>query len=400
MAGAMDVNGSQEQVDAGLVSVPLDPLPCLEAQLLLALSRPRLSDAEQRAVHDFLQARAKDLDWGFFIGQACKHAVMPLISRNLVKLRLSQTEEGRSLIPYRWIFAYSYEGNRRRNLSLGDEYAKVLRSLNASGIRYAVRKGPVLIDAVYKDPGIRRMADLDVLISRSDLDRFGDALAGVGYAQGHQSRNGELVVPFERETQLYWRLNVQNALPFIKIAQRDDVEVFVVDPCLSLFQSFSAAAASAEEFLERVVPTEIYGEPSFALEPLDRFLDLCVHLHKEAVGLYYIEAGKAFTVMKFLDVAESLRALAPQALEQFPGRVEQYNCADSVYFALHHTALLYPGSVPPALLNRLRPASLDLLEEYGQLDGKPARWDRPFAERLFAADASTRAMAVSTVPVS
>ncbi len=371
-----------------------------EAQLLLALSRLRLNEEQQESIHGFIEGQASRLDWGYFLDQACRHAVLPLVGRNLIRLRLTQSDEGRPLAPYRWIYSYVYEGNRRRNTALADEYAKVLRSFNRLGIRYAIRKGPLLSDGVYHDIGVRRMADLDVVVSRAQLPDFEKAVTAIGYAQGHQSRNGETVVPYSRETQLYWRMSVQNALPYIKIANRDEVEVFVLDACLSLFQTLSGNETPIEEFLDRVVPVEIYGEPSYALSPADQFVDLCLHLHKEAVGLHYIQAGKDLTILKFLDIVEMLGTLDPGSRSRLPELGAAYRCTESLYFALHHAALLYPDAVPVDLLEQLRPGDTAFLDEYGQLDGHRSRWDRPFLERLFDPSRSASLTVASSVPWS
>jgi hypothetical protein len=378
-----------------------DRLPGLtpEMRLLLAAARPRLTAAQQERIYRFLAAHGRELDWGHFIDQACRHGVLPLTGRNLLALRLVHSADGRALAPYRWIYAYAYEGNRGRNIALGDEYAKVIRGLNSAGIDYAIRKGPVLAEGVYHDLGLRRMGDLDVLLRPESLPAFTSIACDLGYQQGHLSRNAEQVVPFDRRTQLVWAVNLTNtALPFLKPAQRDDVEVFVLDPCFSLFQPRSGIAADASDFLARAVRTTAFGEPARMLELADQIIDACVQLHVEATTLMYIELGKDLTILKFLDLVELLRLLPAERVRSLCERVLEYGCADSAYYALHYASLLYPGDVAPDLIAAFQPADTGFLDSYGTLDGKPQRWQLGFADRLFEPGRWRSLPVRSTVP--
>jgi hypothetical protein len=370
-----------------------------EASLLMALARPRLTPTAQEHIHDFLAVSGADLDWGLFLDQACRHGVLPLAGRNLMRYRLVHSAEGRTLAPCRWIYSYSYEGNRRRNIALGDEYAKVVRGLNAVGLAYAIRKGPVLTEDVYRDPGSRRMGDLDVLLHPKSLPEFAAIVNDLGYEQGHLSRNAEHVVPFDRETQLVWRVALANStLPFLKPARRDDVEVFVLDPCFSLFQPRSGITADVDDFLARAVDTTAFGESARMLDPVDQVIDCCVQLYVEATTLMYIEIGKDLMVLKFLDLVELLRRLPGEARRTLTARVREYGLGENAFYALYHAALLYPDDVPPDLVAEFDSGDPEFLDTYGVLDNQRQRWDRSFAERLFDARRGRSLTVHSTVP--
>jgi Uncharacterised nucleotidyltransferase len=387
-----------EVIDNGLVRTRLRGLRP-EASLLLALARPRLTASAQERIRAFLAASAADLDWGWFVDQASRHGVLPLAGRNLIKHRLVHSADGRTLAPYRWIYSYAYEGNRRRNIALSDEYGKVIRGLNAAGLAYAIRKGPVLTEGVYRDPGSRRMGDLDVLLRPGSLPEFAAMVGDIGYEQGHLSGNAERVVPFDRETQLTWRVALANsALPFLKPAQRDDVEVFVLDPCFSLFQPRSGIKADSGDFLARARDTTAFGEPSRMLDPVDQVIDSCVQVHVEATTLMYIEMGKDLMLLKFLDLAELLRRLSAEERGTLSARAREYGVGGSAFYALHHAALLYPDAVAPELVAGFDQGDPDFLDLYGLLDNHQLRWDRSFAERLFDARRGRSLTVHSTVP--
>lgn len=369
-----------------------------EARLLLALARVDLNVRQRESIRHFLQEHSRELDWGYFIDQAGRHMVLPLIGRNLVKLRVAHSGDGRPMTPYQWIYTYTYEGNRRRNTALGDEYAKVLRGLNDAGVPCAVRKGPILIDQVYSDFGVRRMGDLDLLLNRDSYATFQSVAADLGYQQGQASQNGESVQPLSRYTKMFYSMHLSNLAPaYIKIAHRDDVETFIVDPYFSLFPPRSGIAVPGNEFLERSRAVTVYGVASRMLDPVDQVLDLCVQLHMEATMLHYIDIGKDLTILKFLDLAGTLRLLPASSYGELTSRAQRYGCAESIFYALHFTRMLYPEDVPEVLLAENRPANLAYLEEYNTSDGGRAPWQAGFAERLF--DQKLRGQAgVSTTP--
>ncbi len=370
-----------------------------DMRLLLALSRLRLTEAQREEIRDILTTHEENLDWGHFIDQASRHAVLPLVSRNLTRYRLTHSEDGRPLVPYRWLYADVYEGGRRRNLALGDEYGPVFRRFGEAGLKFAIRKGPVLGEKIYRDIGTRRMADLDILLHREDVPLFESIASELGYRQGKMSANGMDITPYDRQTQLFWKVSLTNvSLPYVKLGHHDGVEMFILSGCFSLFQPISGVQSDGTEILDRAVPTTLYGEPAHMLDPVDQIIDACVQLHVEATLLYYIESGKDVTIRKFLDVAEILKAAPDAYLPALAERVQKYDCGDSIYYALHYTEQVYPDAVPAGLKDNFRPDDLTFLDEYGNFDGERHRWDCEFADRLFDPKRSNAVRTQSKVP--
>jgi hypothetical protein len=175
-----------------------------------------------------------------------------------------------------------------------------------------------------------------------------------------------------------------------------------VDLCLGIFQRLSESAVEVSDLLDRRVQLPLCGQPeAYALSPADQFVDLCAHLHKEAASLWYAHRGADIEILKFLDIALSCRELTAEGgWEGVRERVAVYNAGRSVYYALHHTALLYPDAVPRAELDAHRPADTGYLDEYGTFDGKPTRWDQPFLHRVFDPLRHTRVRGTTAVPLA
>lgn len=355
-----------------------------EHELILALARPHLTRDDQQRIRQFLGSYAVDMDWGEFTDQASRHQVLPLIGRNLTQLRLTTSEQGKTVIPYRWIYSDVYEGSRRRNIALGKEYALVLRTLNDSGLEYLIRKGPVLGEHVYHDPAARRISNLDIFMRRESYSAFQEIAGNLGYRMGELSGNGSSIVPFARQTELYWKVNLRNtSLPYARVGDRDLVESYLLSSMFSLFQPMLGIKDDADELLDRSVATTLYGEPSRMLHRADQILDSCIQIHLRATLFYYIESNKDLLVRNFLDLAHLLQQASPALLDDFRARAAKYDCDRSVYYSLYFTQQIYPEAVPKELLDSYRPADVAYLDEYGGFDGVQFSWKRIFAERLF-----------------
>ncbi|MFD5315834.1 nucleotidyltransferase family protein [Streptomyces sp. NPDC127098] len=370
-----------------------------EDELLLALARLRLTTEEKDRIRSFLAAHEGKLDWGRFIDQAARHMVLPIVGRNLSRNRLTHAADGRPLMPYRWIYADVYEANRLRTALLTDEYGKVLRGLNDAGLPYLIRKGPVLGEHVYLDPAARRVSNLDVFLRRDDFAVYADVAAELGYDVGAPSVNGQRITPFDRRTELYFKTVVTNSsLPFMKVGNSSLVDMYILTGISSLFQPTTGLTNDVEELLDRSLPTTLYGVPARMLDRVDQILDACVQVHVRATMLYYIESGKDLTLRNFLDLIAVLESRPDDFVEEFEERVRRFDCADSVYYSLHHAGLLYPAFVPEDLVERFRPTKLDYLDEYGGFDGGCYRWQKPFAKRLFDTRRAAEVTARSAVP--
>ncbi|BAJ28089.1 MULTISPECIES: nucleotidyltransferase family protein [Kitasatospora] len=349
------------------------------ARLLLTMARLHLDPDRLDLVRAL--ADRPDLDWGAFTDAAARHKLLPLVGRHVHRHRLDR--KGPGTFPYPWVFTGAYLANRERNHALADEFGLIFRELGAAGIRYAVRKGFPLAEGEYGDPALRRMTDLDLLIDRADAARAREVLERLGYLQGNLAADGERVEPFSRDTQLFWRLNLSQQLPFRKSGHRAAVPEFDVDLTHDIFQKKSGRTAPAAELLDRAVPRTVCGVDAWVQGPEDRLLDLCSHLHKEATSLFFIGENIDLQLAKFLDVALVVAGLDEDGWGAFLARVEEYDAAAIVYYALHYVDQLYPEAVPAAVLDRLRPADLGYLDEFGDLDGRRARWSMEFLPRLF-----------------
>src|SRR5580765_7708769 len=90
-------------------------------------------------------------------------SLLPLVYRNLI--RLGAGDEGIDALKDRYLFTWS------ENQRFYHSVLPLLRAFEQAGIDAVVLKGLALIARFYRDPGLRPMADVDVLVPASDVER-------------------------------------------------------------------------------------------------------------------------------------------------------------------------------------------------------------------------------------
>jgi hypothetical protein len=347
-----------------------------EAELVLRLCRPRPTPGQLDRAAELLTG---DFDPGRLVDHAARHRVLPAVWAHIARLgprRLANAHRqlARAMVLYNGIRA---EALRREFQTLRDAFT-------AARVQTLVRKGMYLAWEVYPDPFWRYMSDLDFLVPRGELGRAKEVMHGLGYRQGALSADDRTVTPITREVEAFWLLNTSSVPAFIRPTSEPSVRAFQVDLRHHILEPSMGNLFDMAEWYERGREVPLLGAPTRLPSREDFFVDLCVHLYREAVTLTTVQASRDLSLRKFVDVAEVLAtphaAPDPAVLVE---RVRGYGLTAAVYFTLAHTESLLPGSVDVNLLRALDPGDHGYLDEYGGIDGQPGRWDDPIAVRVF-----------------
>lgn len=114
-------------------------------------------------------------DWNRFINLAEHHGLIPLVykffSSHPEQLPVQHFAELRS----------KYAENARKSVWFTSELIRVVKHLEAQGIKAVPYKGPALAQILYGDVTARQFGDLDILIRAQDLGTAKNALATTGY---------------------------------------------------------------------------------------------------------------------------------------------------------------------------------------------------------------------------
>lgn len=133
---------------------------------------------EVREAREEARARARAVsDWQLFLRLATRHAVVPLLDRELARTAAD-------IVPpdiMTTLRAGAQQG-AMRSLQLTGELVAAMRALVDSGVDAMPFKGPTLAAIVYGNLSLRQFEDLDILVPRRELERARNALLAVGYA--------------------------------------------------------------------------------------------------------------------------------------------------------------------------------------------------------------------------
>lgn len=116
---------------------------------------------------------AAAIDFHLLLKLAVFHRVAPLVYEHRQRLKLP--EEALEA------FRAATLATLHRNLQFAAELKLALRALNAAGIPVILLKGAHLMDAIYANPGLRPMSDLDLLVQPHHAVRATHALRDEGY---------------------------------------------------------------------------------------------------------------------------------------------------------------------------------------------------------------------------
>lgn len=349
-----------------------------EAVLLLCTARTQMSPEHVRRASECLRI-GPQLDWGAFLDLATKHRVLGLVARNFDQQCLGPLGTVR-----RSTLRAAYLYNRGRAQAWDRERRDLFATFAAEGLSPVVRKGSYLAATVYDDPATRYMEDTDLYVTADEVDQVTAVLRRLGYQQGTDSPDRRTILPLDRETTLFWHLNVAAMPPFLRPTSDPYVDVFSIDLRRDLMEPASGKTIPAEDFRARARQVTLLGQPVWVPSAEDMLLDLSVHLFREATTLSSIRSSKDLCLIRFIDIAtwySSVRDTLDTDL--LLSLAERYQVADELYYGMHFTHLLYPQVLDQGLLTRLQPADLSYLDRYGDLDNQPGRWPVSFTERVF-----------------
>jgi hypothetical protein len=225
-----------------------------EDQLLLCCAR---TTAAPHISARLRELAAKSIDWEYLFLLARRHAVVPLIYRQLDKV-------ASDLVPEEHLrkLKQNFQENSARNTVVTAELCRLIGLFADSGIEAIPYKGPVLSLFAYGNLSLRRFVDLDVIVKKSDVLKAREILLAEGYLPSYSLSlaQHELL------------LRTQHNLQFSRDNGRSIVELhWEVAP--NLF----ASSVTAEQIWQNLIPIELNGTIVKTLSPDDLLFSLCVH---------------------------------------------------------------------------------------------------------------------------
>lgn len=218
-----------------------------QKELLLCCARTKASPERIRALIE------KPIDWNYFFLLARRHAVVPLVYRQL-----------KDVVPPEHLttFKKHYQENAARNVVLTAELCRLLKLFGDAGIEAIPYKGPLLALIAYDDLALRRFVDLDVIVKKQDVPRARDLLLADNYTLSKSLTNA----------QQEFLLRTQHNLQFTK-----DNRQLIVELHWEVAPHLFASTVSGDALWSNLVAFDLNGTKVNTFAPGDLLFSLCVH---------------------------------------------------------------------------------------------------------------------------
>jgi Uncharacterised nucleotidyltransferase len=198
-------------------------------------------------------------DWKRFISLAEYHGVIPLVYESFASC------PERLPVRHLAVLRSKYEESVRKSLWFTSELIRILKHLEAHGIKAVPYKGPALAQILYGDVTARQFGDIDILVRSQDLGPAKNALATMGYHPSIQLN--------AREERAYIAAGYE--YPFDAAAG-----VHLVELQWRILPRFYSVDFDMTDLFQKTEQVNLAGESFPTLCSADLLLVLCVHAAK------------------------------------------------------------------------------------------------------------------------
>lgn len=290
-----------------------------ERILILYCARLKLTEKYSKSIHALLKER---IDWDEIYNISDCQKVLPFLYYTLGKFDFQHVPA--YIIKKAENYYYS---NLCKNLLAEKEISYLLELTNKEGLDIIPIKGFSLIQTLYRDPGLRIMADIDILIQACDIQRINTIFNRLGYKKSALKINlpGYEIV-FLKKT---------------PVGQSIIIEVHdsIIPP-----RPFKLEIPA---LWKRTEIKEIYGQKLICLSKEDTFLTLALHLRRHA---------RCLTLKFIVDIAELLNISENKFDWDYVHNTAKNNhIMNSVYVSLYLAKELLETTISHKLIDRFRP---------------------------------------------
>ena len=154
--------------------VPQSSNPSKNSSILLTLIKEDINTPLEERLKTILEN--EEIDWESLFKEAVYHKIAPVIYQNLKRANIASVPDN-----FLKNLEAIYYGNARRNIRYLSELEKILNSLRETGVEAIVLKGAALAEEVYKNPALRPVEDIDLLVRKFDFPAAKAVFKGEGY---------------------------------------------------------------------------------------------------------------------------------------------------------------------------------------------------------------------------
>lgn len=214
----------------------------------------------------------------------------------------------------------------------------IFENLEDKNIKYAVLKGFSFADELYNtNLGIiRRFADIDVLIDKSDLKAAKEVLNNYNFVQGKVVDGS--IVRAERKDLIYWELNSHQLYEHVKLSEYTSQYWIEVDINTTIFEGgkFIPPIETKKLLTHSIIKKTELGISFYVLNKTFSLLQLCYHFYKDTVYETKKENHNDYCIIKFCDIREFILHFREEInWTEFIKIVNESNIGDQIYYSLY-----------------------------------------------------------------
>lgn len=341
-----------------------------EQEMILLMSRMSMSEAIVNRIDTLI--RDKELNWNYILQVCIKNKILGLFWGNIVRLKYVEYLPSKIL----QVMKFHYLGIKNRTVAYIKEAESIMRVFEERNMKAAFLKGAYLVPHMYKEYGLRNMNDIDIMIGYQDSKEISDIMGSLGYVQGEYHYEEDTIVPFSRQKQILWKMQVNNMAPFLKRSENDYINCYKVDFCMSL--DLKLKREDVENLLNKCAEN--------ALTPSIFFLHLCCHFYKEAVNLIWIYNNNDINLIKLCDLREYvITHMTEEDIIQTIQLANELDYSEAVYYAFYCLQSIFSDGFEDRYMELLQIKDKEFVNFFGKRDlEQERRWEKGVLDRIFS----------------
>ena len=275
------------------------------------------------------EAQLRGMDWEYVLERVQQERIASILHQHL---------QDRTGVPasVQAVLAEWYRGAGYLTTRLQTDLGHILRAFTKDGIETIVLKGGVLVETVYRNPALRFMGDLDLLVREDAMPLADRSLRNLGWVSSENKG-----------------ASAHHLVPYVREGSRGAVELHRhVLPAPKFFEM------DIEDLWRRACPERIAGEDTWMLCPEDLLLHLCIHASCVGGGRKWIKALALHSAYDIALTVEQYRDRLDWRL--FVARADAYGMANFVYWALYSARDICGAPVPEDVLTDLNALCSDV----------------------------------------
>lgn len=256
-----------------------------------------------------------------------------------------------------------------------ESYIQLKELLSVVNLHYAIIKGEVLSKQAYKKNGFRNSSDIDILISRKNINELEEALSKCVFYNSSLKRSDKITMLSASHQVAPW---IKEIPPWGVMVMDLNFDVF--------WGEYEGKRIDIEEFLSDTIEMEIYGVKVKTLPPIKAMIQLVLHHYKDMNSIFLLATRKSIKYDMFKDVYYLLKNnLDAIPLDRLYAMSAEYEIIPYVFYVLYYTGQVFDDEIFKQYIEAFRtPEGEALLNCYGLCAKERKEWKCDFKTRLEA----------------